>query len=608
MRPAGGLRRFEAQLRTALVLLVALLAALGVLNLRLLAQARADLASAEAETAKGRAREAVRAVGPEVLLRTGEAAAGEPALRRAAARVDLLRITLLDPEGRVLASGGTDLGEAATTRTLDPDLRAALSAGRTVAVPRTEDGEGEGIVAYVPLVDGSGRLLRVVEARHATPALSRLDARLRFLVAVLAGTVSLLAVLSIFLARWVSRPYRSLVEAAGDAGLSPIRGLAPDPQDLAQAFRAVGEKLREQERAIGSVERESEGLLDLVRFAAGPGRGMATGVLVVASDRRIAESNPAAEAILGLSSGEGKGKSLAEAAPAVLGLEGLVRRALETGQGASREVLDVRRPASASGHVGVAISPVPGGSGKIAGALVLMTDLTEIRKLQEQARLRESLATVGRVAAGIAHEIRNALGTILGYARMLEKREEPSVRGPAREILREVDAVRSAVDEFLLYARPPEPKPEPVDLGAVARAAAAAAPHGVSVEVEGEFGTVQADESLVRRVFGNLFQNAAEAGAALGRPVRVSIVGRRVGESGLLVDVEDDGPGIPPERRDEVFLPFVTGRAQGTGLGLALVQRTMLDLGGSVEVREAPGGGALFRLRFPLRESPAGRP
>ncbi len=606
MRPAGGLRRFEAQLRIALVLLVALLAALGVLNLRLLAQARTDLASAEAETAKGRAREAVRAIGPEVLLRTGEGAAGEPVLRRAAARIDLRRITLLDPEGRVLASGGTDLDDEISTRTFDPDLRAALSAGRTVAVPRTEDGEG--IVAYVPLVDGSGRLLRVVEARHATPALSRLDARLRFLVAVLAGTVSLLAVLSIFLARWVSRPYRSLVEAAGDAGLSPIRGLAPDPQDLAQAFRAVGEKLREQERAIGSVERESEGLLDLVRFAAGPGRGMATGVLVVALDRRIAESNPAAEAILGLSSGEGKGKSLAEAAPAVLGLEGLVRRALETGQGASREVLDVRRPASASGHVGVAISPVPGGSGKIAGALVLMTDLTEIRKLQEQARLRESLATVGRVAAGIAHEIRNALGTILGYARMLEKREEPSVRGPAREILREVDAVRSAVDEFLLYARPPEPKPEPVDLGAVARASAAAAPRGVFVEVEGEFGTVQADESLVRRVFGNLFQNAAEAGAALGRPVRVSLVGRRVGEEGLLVDVEDDGPGIPPERRGEVFLPFVTGRAEGTGLGLALVQRTMLDLGGSVELREAPGGGALFRLRFPRRGSSAGRP
>ena len=129
------------------------------------------------------------------------------------------------------------------------------------------------------------------------------------------------------------------------------------------------------------------------------------------------------------------------------------------------------------------------------------------------------------------------------------------------------------------------------------------APENLKIEVEGEFGTVVADDGLLRRVFDNLLRNAAEAGESDDRPVQVRISGRVVASGRTLqVEVEDDGPGIPAEDLSQVFVPFHTTRRQGTGLGLALVQRTMVDLGGGVEAANGSESGALFRLRFPLTQ------
>jgi nitrogen fixation/metabolism regulation signal transduction histidine kinase len=595
--------RFETQVRVTLALLAVFLAAANLANLWLLLRARDALASAERESAAARAREAMVFLGPARLAR-GDPAPDESALRRAAARLDLSTLSVLDPNGSVRAASGSGSSNALRPRQFPQEVRDALAAGRTV----TRDGSetvpplgDHAIVALVPLLDAGGGLLAIVEAVHAAPALAALEESVRVLVVVQVGGVGLLAMLALLFARWVSLPYRRLAEAAEEAGLGPPGGEgAAGPADLAEAFRAVTAKLREQERAIGSVEREGGSLGDLVRFARGPGHGMGTGVLVVDGKGRVVASNPAAERLLPSASAAGSGAPLHAVAASVQGLEPLVLRCLETGRGASREVLDVRRGAESVGHLGVAVSPASGYAGEVAGALVLMTDLTEIRRVQQQVRLRDNLSAVGQVAAGIAHEVRNALGTILGYARLLEKRPEAPVRGPAREILKEVQAVRAALDDFLAYARPPEPHPGPVPLGDVVRACAAAAPANLRVEVEGEFATVVADETLLRRAFGNLVQNASDAAVSAGRSLLVRIVGSRVGETSLLVDVEDDGPGIPEGFAESVFLPFVTGRPSGTGLGLALVQRTMLDLGGSVEARRGRNGGALFRLRFPV--------
>jgi two-component system, NtrC family, nitrogen regulation sensor histidine kinase GlnL len=589
MKEPGRRGRFELQLKLVLVLLVAFLAALDLMNVALLARARDEVERSERERAKTRGREAALNLGPDAL------ASGQPpeaeALGKLALRFDLARVAVLAADGTMTAESAGATDPALRFDALGPDERGAIGAGRAVATEMAPPSGGSSarLGAFVPILDASGRVASIVAVEQAVPELGRLHRAFRVVVAVQAGAVVLIGVAVLLFGRWVSRPYRSLARAAGEVGLTARPGAdATDPDDLAAAFRGVVEKLREQEAALGALGREGGGLGDLVRFARGAAQSMTTGVLVVDRRGRPAAANVAADELLRRSAGR-----------ALDPLHELIRSCLEEGRAVSREVLEWKGDGNASGHLGVTISPVAGGRGETAGALVLMTDLTEIRSVQAQVSLKENLAAVGQLSAGIAHEFRNALGTILGYSRMLEKSVDPRVHGPAREILKEVDAVRAQIDEFLLYARPPAPQPVFIDLATLIGGCVESAPPGITVDPSGEFASIWADETLVRRVFANLLDNAAAIGRESGRVLSVRIVGRRAGRF-LQVEVEDDGPGIPADKQAQVFLPFFTTRARGTGLGLALVQRTLVDLGGTAEVGDGPRGGASFRLRFPL--------
>lgn len=598
--------RFETQVRLVLVLIVVFLAVLDLANVILLTSARHDAERAERERAKARGREVARALGPEILAAAGGGSGriqlAPTQLARTALRFDLALVAVWDAAESPLAASGDAASYAVRLPSLDPAQLEALRAGRAVAsdmVPRS-GGDGALVAAFVPVLGTDGRLASVLEVQQSVPELGSLQQSFRLLVAAQAAGVVLIAVLVLFFGRWVSRPYRTIAAAAGDAGLAARgpEGIS-DPDDLATAFRAVAEKLREQEQALGAMGRGGGGLADLVRFASGAAGGMSTGVIVVERRGRLAASNPAAESLLSLAPGAANALDIASLGRGLEPLRDLVRGCLEDGRSVSREVLELRLDGGRAGHLGVTISPVAGPKGDVQGALVLMTDLTEIRQVQEQVSLREHLAAVGQLSAGIAHEFRNALGTILGYAKMLEKNLDPRVHGPAGEILKEVDTVRAQIDEFLLYARPPEPQRTAVDLEDLVRNCAAIAPSEITVEVSGEFATISGDEGLLRRVFGNLLQNAADVASEAGRKLAVRISGRRTPKA-IQVEVDDDGPGIPAEKRAQVFLPFFTTRARGTGLGLAFVQRTVVDLGGSVDVGESLRGGALFKLRLPI--------
>jgi PAS domain S-box-containing protein len=604
--PEVRLGRYGFQVRVVLVLLVLFFVVLNVMSLFLLARARSELERAEIERLRARA-ERVTSPLAESSRRGEEAWAPSPtALRRLAVASAFDRVALLDPGGTERAASGPVLGTPLRAfGRLDSASRATVFSGRAACGLEggTWGGQPPRLWCLLPLLDPSGRPAAIVEVEQFAFALGQLDSRLRLTVAVeIAGVLAIVA-LAVLFESWVRRPYRKLAAAVGEAGW--IAGGGSDPDELLEAFRQVALKLREQDEALHSIGREAGALGDVVRLATGPMRKMTTGLLVVDRRGAVAAMNPAAESLLGSKLDEARGRPVEEAVSGIEGLAAQIRASIREGRATSREVLPRSASGQPGGFLGVSVSPAVGPEGEIEGAVVLMTDLTEIRKLREEARLRERLAWVGQFAAGIAHEFRNGLGTILGYARMLEKREDPRVRGPAQEILKEIVAIESALEDFLLYARPPEPRMAPVDMGQLVRSCAAGAPDGVSVAIEGEFGTIQADEGLLRRAFGNLLRNAAEAGASVGRPVTVRIAGRRVGPSGrtLQIEVEDDGPGIPEEQRLQVFHPFFTTKAKGTGLGLAHVHRTILEHGGTIEAGRGGLGGALFRIRLPAGEA-----
>ena len=233
--------------------------------------------------------------------------------------------------------------------------------------------------------------------------------------------------------------------------------------------------------------------------------------------------------------------------------------------------------------------------------MCLFTDLTAVVELEEQLRLKEALARLGELTAGLAHEFRNGLATIHGYGRLLDPQTLPDQARTCVEGIRaETTALGEVVTNFLRFARPEQMTLAPVDLRAVITRAMEDVPGATGVvTVSGEFGIVQGDDVLLRQAFSNLIRNSVEACEYAGRVPAVNVSGLRTRDA-LHVTLDDNGPGFTDEALRKAFQPFATTKATGTGLGLAIVQKVVVSHNGSITARNSATGGAQFHIRLPL--------
>ena len=254
------------------------------------------------------------------------------------------------------------------------------------------------------------------------------------------------------------------------------------------------------------------------------------------------------------------------------------------------------------------MSPLSNGHGEPHGAICLFTDLTPVVEMEEQLRLKESLAQVGELTAGIAHEFRNGLATIHGYARLLDLNALPTTYHPhLHGIRQETEALGEVVTNFLNFAKPAQLMLSPVDLQAIAERAAdevraETKTRGGDVVVRGEFPVIEGDDVLLRQAFSNVLRNAVEACVDAATIPKIVVDGRVEGST-VRVTVDDNGPGIPVADRERVFRPFVTTKGRGTGLGLALVQKIIVTHNGRIQLASNPGGGASVQIVLPLPPS-----
>jgi signal transduction histidine kinase len=377
------------------------------------------------------------------------------------------------------------------------------------------------------------------------------------------------------------------------------RATGTDTAMLSAALEDAIARLKAQERATAARAEASERLSGEIISS------LTSGLLVVGLDGAVRIMNPAARRLLNLPDSPVSGNyhdvidepALAQTIDECLSnRKAILRRTVHLPEG--------RRAAS---RFGVTVSPLFDGTGQLHGAVCLFTDLTAVQQLEEQLRLKESLATVGELTAGIAHEFRNGLATIHGYSKLLDPAALPANVRPCVEGIRaESVALGEIVTNFLNFARPAQLALSDVDLRGLCERVADdaredAASLGGSVTLRGEFGTMQGDEVLLRQAFSNLLRNAVEAcaGASVTPTVVVeSSVNAARGTCTLTVD--DNGPGIPAQARDRVFQPFFTSKKQGTGLGLALVQKIVVSHNGRVSVGTSPLGGARLQVVLPI--------
>jgi PAS domain S-box-containing protein len=375
-----------------------------------------------------------------------------------------------------------------------------------------------------------------------------------------------------------------------DAGNSPL---------LAAALQDAIQKLRAQERATAERAEASERLHTQIVDS------LTAGLLVVDRSGGVQILNPAGRKMLGIPNDAALRLETLPLAAAPLGAA--ISECLTKRQAIVRRALEMPHAGSVT-HVGVTVSPLsPEERTTDGGVICLFSDITAVVDLEEQLRLKETLARLGELTAGIAHEFRNGLATIHGYGKLLEPSALPVQFRPYVEGIRqETDALGQVVTNFLNFARPTQLSLATHDLSAIIGRLcddlrSEARQLGGDVAMQGVFGRVEADDVLLRQAFMNLLRNAIEAcqGAGVAPDVRVEGA-TDPAASVVRVTVRDNGPGIPPESCERIFRPFYTTKAHGTGLGLAIVQKIIVTHNGRVSATAAPNGGACFHVTLPI--------
>ena len=255
--------------------------------------------------------------------------------------------------------------------------------------------------------------------------------------------------------------------------------------------------------------------------------------------------------------------------------------------------------------------PVIGPDGGIERVIEISRDITYLKKIEQELIKREKLAIVGEMAAGLAHEIRNPLSSIMASARLLREHRDglsdEEYRVLTETIERESRRLEMLISDFMTFARPKAPKFELLDVNQILRDALKVLRYNpdlfrdveVVEELDPDLPPTKVDPYQMEQVFLNIILNALQAMREGGR---LTLSSERV-EDEICLIVSDTGIGIEPDKMDRIFVPFYTDKPQGTGLGLSIAQRIIDQHDGRIEVESEPGRGATFKVFLPIRGS-----
>jgi two-component system sensor histidine kinase HydH len=337
---------------------------------------------------------------------------------------------------------------------------------------------------------------------------------------------------------------------------------------------------------------------------------MANGLLSMNSEGRVVSYNQLALELLGLNEVKLKGMNLQD----VMDFQksGIVHTLSECSPSLDREILH-RQPSGEEVPLAVSVTPILGREDECKGAVMVLRDLREIKRLEEEVRRSEKLAAIGKLAAGVAHEIRNPLSSIRGFSQFLRHAltERPKEQEYAEVMVKEVDRINKVVTDLLTFSRPMAAELAPSDLRelmehVVRLVQADAQESGVEIHmnVALERSDFPLDSNQITQALLNLMLNGLQASESGGR-IEIGAATSKTG-SRLHIWVEDDGPGIPEEQMRNIFDPFFTTREEGSGLGLAIVHTIVENHRGEVRVKSpAPGRnrGSRFTISLPIEDA-----
>jgi len=548
---------------------------------------------------------------------------------RAAAEYDVAYAVVLDVDGKVAAHSRYPervglllqgaVAERAASASEPLTQQSVTSAGEAVydfTVPVLVDGRKWGTARL-----GLSKRRMEAEIRRA-----RLELGALTLVTLLLGGVA-----AALVARRIARPVQQLAEGAAAISRGELnQRIEPSTTDeigrLAAAFNHMAAQLFQQrtalEEAHAELRRQFEELADLKGYTDNILGSLTSGIVTIDLDGRVVTLNPAAELMTGFFRGEAAGRYCTELFAHTPELSDLLTETLASRAPIANISLTLRRRNGSAVPIEFGTAPLKGGEGKDLGVIGVFRDVTLLRQLESDLQRSDRLAALGTLAAGLAHEIKNPLTSLLTFSRHLERKfDDRNFRERFSSVVpRELERINGIVERLLELARPARLSfalvrlPELLERAVELYADQLADRH---IEIVREYARdvppVQADKEALYRVFVNLVANALDAMPRGGRLIaRAGWVSggdplppaRRRAANRVKVEIEDTGTGIEPSETDRIFNPFYTTRSGGTGLGLALAHKIVQDHGGRISFTSAPGRGTTFTIVLPLVAEP----
>src|SRR5437660_9472958 len=419
-----------------------------------------------------------------------------------------------------------------------------------------------------------------------------------------------------WLLRGLLRPYSQLI---GEAKRAPVAHSGRAQNEAAfvlETFQSVIARLQTQQQELERLSAQASQRADSAEmFSERIVASMPTALIAFDSSGRATVVNGPARALFE-DDLEAAGQDYRTIFAGVPALAEMVQSCLATGKLFRREEIETTADPAGPKRLGATVAPIdPTNESGPRGALCLLTDITEVTRLREQVALKRNLESLGEMSAGLAHEFKNAMAALHGYAQFLQSIDhDVEGKAAADALLQEVRSLSEMITSFLNFARPQPLQLDDVSLDELIQECerdlkpllqelrvdlVSKGPSSAQTQII----EVRADARLLRQALSNLLRNAAEAipdGQADRRVTVDASIETDQGKQWATISIHDTGPGIPASDLQKIFIPFFTTKSKGHGVGLALAHRVITQHGGILTAENARGGGAVFTVKLPL--------
>lgn len=465
---------------------------------------------------------------------------------------------------------------------------------------------------YLPLQNrdilSDNRVFAIVRAEINIDHIVHLNSISRLIIGLwVVGILSTIIIFYLFIKAMV-RPIRQLSEEAY-LYRSERGELDPDSKEtdislVLHTFREMVADLQDKERRLRELYAQTAERAELIEnYNAYILRSIRSGVVSLNTSGKITVFNRAAKQILDWQETDVIGQSYQVVFRNEPQIHDLVERMLQDDpQHFSHLELPINTPHKESIWLDISISVLYDNNDNMLGVTLLLTDLTEVKRLQEQINLKERLSALGEMAAGVAHEFRNSLGTIVGFTKIIHKKmsDDDPRRTLLQSIFKEAFTQETIIRDFLAFARPSKLTLSAIDLHDLLAHVCEGLSEDTSIKISKSLPEflppIAGDEGLLRQVFTNLIRNALEAFSTTEGEIKITAISL---EKMIEIHVSDNGKGIPPEVLPKIFHPFFTTREDGIGLGLALTHKIITEHQGTIQVQSTINEGTTFTIRLP---------